>query len=113
MNRSGIQLARLRLWVRRASSQVLSRSSRHSCTSACHGSRYTQAAPLRLPPWLTAATEESSVFSHGTMPLEWPLVDRISDTPERTPVSLTPRPPLTLELFALTDRQRVGTGQKG
>src|SRR3546814_8671173 len=66
MNRSGIQLARLRLWVRRASSPVLSRSSRNSCTSACHGSRYTQAAPLRLPPWLTAATEESSVFGHGT-----------------------------------------------
>ena len=37
--------------------------------SACQVSRYTQAAPLRLPPWLTAATEESSVFSQGTMPL--------------------------------------------
>jgi hypothetical protein len=48
------------------------------------GSRYTQAAPLRLPPWLTAATEESSVFSHGTMPLLWPLVDLISEPRERT-----------------------------
>ena len=52
--------------------------------SACQVSRYTQAAPLRLPPWLTAATEESSVFSHGTMPLLWPLVERISEPRERT-----------------------------
>ncbi len=37
MNRSGTQLARLRLWVRRASSPVLSRSSRNSSTSGCHG----------------------------------------------------------------------------
>ncbi len=42
--------------------------------SACHDSRYTQAAPLRRPPWLTAATDESSVRSHGTMPLDRPLV---------------------------------------
>ena len=42
------------------------------------------AAPLRLPPWFTAATEESSVFSHGTMPFEWPLVPRISEPRERT-----------------------------
>ncbi len=39
MNSSGIQCARLRLWVRRASSPVLSRSSRNSSMSACHVSR--------------------------------------------------------------------------
>ncbi len=52
--------------------------------SACHDSRYTQAAPLRLPPWFTAATEASSVFSHGSRPFEWPLVPRISEPRERT-----------------------------
>src|SRR5882762_6347960 len=50
MNRSGIQLEIFRLWVRRASSPVLSRSSRNSSRSACQVSRYTQHAPLRLPP---------------------------------------------------------------
>ncbi len=54
--------------------------------SACQVSRYTQAAPLRLPPWFTAATDESMVFSHGTMPLEWPLVDLMSEPRERTRV---------------------------
>ena len=52
--------------------------------SACQVSRYTQQAPLRLPPWFTAATEASSVFSQGTMPLEWPLVLSISEPRERT-----------------------------
>ena len=51
--------------------------------SACQVSRYTQAAPLRRPPWLTAATDESSVFSHGTMPLDRPFVPRISEPRER------------------------------
>src|SRR5690606_13583870 len=88
MKRSGIQLAILRLWVRRASSPALSRSSRKSSMSACQVSRYTQAAPLRLPPWLTAATEESRVLSHGTIPLECPLVERISEPRERTRVQL-------------------------
>src|SRR6185437_6627422 len=58
-----IQLARFRLCARRDSSPVLSRSSRKSSMSACQVSRYTQAAPLRLPPWFTAATDESMVFS--------------------------------------------------
>ncbi len=39
MNSSGIQCARFRLWVRRASSPVLSRSSRNSSMSACQVSR--------------------------------------------------------------------------
>lgn len=39
MNSSGIQCARFRLCVRRASSPVLSRSSRNSSMSACHVSR--------------------------------------------------------------------------
>ena len=42
------------------------------------------ASPLRLPPWFTAATEASSVFSHGTIPFEWPLVLPMSEPRERT-----------------------------
>ncbi|GHJ35187.1 hypothetical protein Sm713_07960 [Streptomyces sp. TS71-3] len=38
---------------------------------------------LRRPPWLTAATEESRVRTKGTMPLERPLVPRISEPRER------------------------------
>ncbi len=65
--------------------------------SACHVSRYTQQAPLRRPPWLTAATEESSVLSHGTMPLLLPLVPRISEPRERTRDHDTPMPPLNFD----------------
>ena len=68
--------------------------------SACHGSRYTQHAPLRLPPWFTAATDASSVFSHGTMPLEWPLVLSISEPRERTRWYARPMPPENFESSA-------------
>ena len=51
-----------------------------------------QAAPLRRPPWLTAATDESSVFSQGTIPFDWPLVPRISDPRERMRWYATPMP---------------------
>ncbi len=70
--------------------------------SACQVSRYTQAAPLRLPPWLTAATEASRVFSHGTIPLECPLVERISEPRERTRVQLTPMPPENFDSCAIS-----------
>ena len=70
--------------------------------SACQGSRYTQAAPLRLPPWFTAATEESSVFSQGTMPLDRPLVARISEPSERTRCQAMPMPPENLESSAMS-----------
>jgi len=65
--------------------------------SGCQVSRYTQAAPLRRPPWLTAATDASSVRSHGTMPLEWPLVPRISAPRERIRDHCTPMPPANLD----------------
>src|SRR6266852_3645297 len=50
MNRSGTQLARFRLCVRRARSPVLALRSRNSSMSACQGSKYTQQAPCRFPP---------------------------------------------------------------
>ena len=65
--------------------------------SACHVSRYTHAAPLRLPPWLTADTDESSVFSHGTMPLDSPLVPRISEPRLRTRWKARPMPPANFD----------------
>ena len=52
--------------------------------SACHVSRYTQQAPLRFPPWFTAATEASRVLSHGTMPLLCPFVLSMREPRERT-----------------------------
>jgi hypothetical protein len=64
--------------------------------SGCHGSRYTQAAPLRRPPWFTAATEASSVRSHGTMPLDCPLVPRISAPRDRILDQPMPIPPENL-----------------
>src|SRR5450631_2400449 len=84
MNKSLTQLARFKLCVRLASSPVLSRSSRNASMSACQVSRYTAQAPLRLPPWFTADTDASSVFNHGTMPFDLPLVLSISDPRERT-----------------------------
>ena len=59
-----------------------------------------QAAPLRLPPWLTAATEASSVFSHGTMPLLRPLVDLISAPRARMREYAWPMPPLNFDSWA-------------
>ena len=71
--------------------------------SACQVSRYTQHAPLRRPPWFTAATELSSVFSHGTMPFEWPFVPRISEPLARTRVYDSPMPPAYFESFATSE----------
>src|SRR5580700_10616482 len=101
MNSSGIQLARFKLCVRRASSPVLSRSSRNSSMSACQGSRYAQHAPLRRPPWLTAATEASRIRSQGTIPLDLPLVERISAPRERTRDQDTPIPPENFDSCAI------------
>lgn len=61
--------------------------------SECQVSRYTAAAPLRRPPWFTAATEASSVLRNGTMPLECPLVPRISEPRERIREYERPMPP--------------------
>ena len=68
--------------------------------SRCQGSRYTQAAPLRLPPWFTAATEASSVLSQGTMPLLWPLVLEMSDPRPRTRWYARPMPPENFDSIA-------------
>ena len=70
--------------------------------SACQDSRYTQAAPLRRPPWLTAATDESRVLSQGTMPLDNPLVPLISDPLERIRCQPTPMPPAYFESRAMS-----------
>ncbi len=70
--------------------------------SACQDSRYTQAAPLRRPPWLTAATDESSVLSQGTMPLERPLVPTIRLFLERMRCQATPMPPANFESRAMS-----------
>ncbi len=70
--------------------------------SACHDSRYTQAAPLRRPPWLTAATDESSVRSHGTMPLDRPLVPVIRLPLARTRCQATPMPPANFDSLAMS-----------
>lgn len=65
--------------------------------SECQVSRYTAAAPLRRPPWFTAATEASRVFRNGTMPLECPLVPRISEPRARMREYDSPMPPACLE----------------
>ncbi len=65
--------------------------------SGCHGSRYTQAAPLRRPPWFTAATEASSVRRNGTMPFDWPFVPRIRAPRERTRENDNPMPPANFD----------------
>ncbi len=68
--------------------------------SGCQGSRYAQAAPLRRPPWFTAATDASRVRSQGTIPLAWPLVPRISAPRERTRDQEMPIPPANFDSFA-------------
>ena len=55
---------------------------------------------MRRPPWLTAATEESSVRRNGTMPLDWPLVPRISAPRDRTRENEIPMPPANFDSFA-------------
>jgi hypothetical protein len=61
-----------------------------------------QAAPLRFPPWFTAATDESKVFNHGTKPFEWPLVPLIKLPRERTREKETPIPPANFESSAIS-----------
>jgi hypothetical protein len=51
---------------------------------------------LRRPPWFTAATDASRVRSHGTIPLERPLVPRINAPRERTLENPIPIPPANL-----------------
>ena len=102
MNSSGTQFAKFRLWARRAWSPVESFISKNSSMSACQVSRYTQAAPLRRPPWFTAATDESSVLSHGTMPFDRPFVPLISDPRERTRCQPTPMPPANFDSLAMS-----------
>ena len=51
---------------------------------------------MRRPPWFTAATEASSVRRNGTMPLDAPLVPRISAPRDRTRDQAMPMPPENL-----------------
>jgi hypothetical protein len=49
---------------------------------------------------LHADTDASSVFSHGTMPFEWPFVLSISEPRERTRWYARPMPPENFDSIA-------------